>query len=468
MRGHRGRRVSGVSSRAPSLIRSGGLGRPSARSHPGQGIFAGGLAAVAIGTTLLMLPIAKAGPGGAAWNDALFTAVSALSITGLVTVDTGTYWTGFGHAVILLLIQVGGIGIMTFASFVGLVVVRRMSFQSRLNAAAETRAVGIQDLRSLVAGVVLTSLVIELGVATILTVRFLIDGMSPAAAAWSGVFHAISSFNSAGFALASDSLAAYVGDPVVSITVCVAVILGGLGFPVLMQLRRHLLTPRRWTMNTRLVLAMTALILPLSAIFITVLEWDNPKTLGAYDWPTRILAGFFQAVQTRSSGLSTVDVGEMHDATLLGMDAMMFIGAGPAGTGGGIKVTTFGVLLFILIAEIRGDGAVNIFGKRLSRAVHRQAMAVALVGVAAVVGSTILLLLLTPFDVEHVLFEVISAFATVGLSTGITSSLPESAQVILCILMFVGRLGPITFATALALRRRTILYQLPKERPIIG
>ncbi len=457
-----------MSSRSPALIRSGGLGRPSVRAHPAQGIFAGGLAAAAIGTVLLMLPFAKAGPGSAPWNDALFTAVSALSITGLVTVDTGTYWTGFGHAVILTLIQIGGIGIMTFASFVGLVVIRRMSFQSRLNAAAETKAVGLHDLKSLVAGVVLTSLVIELIVATILTIRFLVDGMHPGTAAWSGVFHAVSSFNSAGFALASDSMAAYVSDPVVSITVSVAVILGGLGFPVLVQLRKHLLTPRLWTMNTRLVLAMTALILPLSAIFITVLEWDNPRTLGAYDPGTRILAGFFQAVQTRSSGFSTVDIGEMHGATLLGMDAMMFIGAGPAGTGGGIKVTTFGVLLFILIAEIRGDGAVNVFGKRLSRAVHRQAMAVVLVGVAAVVGSTILLMLMTPFDVEHVLFEVISAFATVGLSTGITSSLPEGAQVILCVLMFLGRLGPITFATALALRRRTILYQLPKERPIIG
>ncbi len=457
-----------MSSRSPALIRSGGLGRPSVRAHPAQGIFAGGLAAAAIGTVLLMLPFAKAGPGSAPWNDALFTAVSALSITGLVTVDTGTYWTGFGHAVILTLIQIGGIGIMTFASFVGLVVIRRMSFQSRLNAAAETKAVGLHDLKSLVAGVVLTSLVIELVVATILTIRFLVDGMSPGAAAWSGIFHGVSSFNSAGFALASDSLAAYVHDPVVSLTVCVAVILGGLGFPVLVQLRKHLLTPRLWTMNTRLVLAMTALILPLSAVFITVLEWDNPRTLGAYDPGTRILAGFFQAVQTRSSGFTTVDVGEMHGATLLGMDAMMFIGAGPAGTGGGIKVTTFGVLLFILIAEIRGDGAVNVFGKRLSRAVHRQAMAVVLVGVATVVGSTILIMLITPFDVEHVLFEVISAFATVGLSTGITSSLPEGAQVILCVLMFLGRLGPITFATALALRRRTILYQLPKERPIIG
>lgn len=457
-----------MSSRSPALIRSGGLGRPSVRAHPAQGIFAGGLAAAAIGTVLLMLPFAKAGPGSAPWNDALFTAVSALSITGLVTVDTGTYWTGFGHAVILTLIQIGGIGIMTFASFVGLVVIRRMSFQSRLNAAAETKAVGLHDLKSLVAGVVLTSLVIELVVATILTIRFIVDGMSPGAAAWSGIFHGVSSFNSAGFALASDSLAAYVHDPVVSLTVCVAVILGGLGFPVLVQLRKHLLTPRLWTMNTRLVLAMTALILPLSAIFITVLEWDNPRTLGAYDPGTRILAGFFQAVQTRSSGFTTVDVGEMHGATLLGMDAMMFIGAGPAGTGGGIKVTTFGVLLFILIAEIRGDGAVNVFGKRLSRAVHRQAMAVVLVGVATVVGSTILIMLITPFDVEHVLFEVISAFATVGLSTGITSSLPEGAQVILCVLMFLGRLGPITFATALALRRRTILYQLPKERPIIG
>jgi Trk-type K+ transport system membrane component len=203
-------------------------------------------------------------------------------------------------------------------------------------------------------------------------------------------------------------------------------------------------------------------------LYITVLEWTNPSTLGPLDWPAKILAGFFQAVQTRTAGFNTVDIGGMHEATLLGMDIMMFIGSGPASTGGGIKITTFGVLLFIIWTELRGEAAVNVFGKRLSRAVHRQAISVALLSVAVVVAGTVALLLVSGFHTDQVFFEAISAFATVGLSTGITPHLPPAGQLVLVGLMFVGRLGPATLGAALALRRSHILYELPKERPVIG
>jgi potassium uptake TrkH family protein len=418
---------------------------------------------------LLMLPIAKNGPGGASWIEALFTAVSATCVTGLAIVDTAVYWTGFGQIVILLLIQIGGFGVMTFASVVGLVVIRRLSLRTRLTAAAETKSLGPGDIRALMLGVVRISASVEAGVALILTARFALGyGYPLGEAAWLGVFHAVSSFNNAGFALFSDNLVRYASDPLICLPISAAIILGGLGFPVIVQLRKHLGQPLKWSMNTRLVLWGTVVLLVLGTVYVTALEWNNPKTLGSLDWPARILAGFFQSVQTRTAGFNSIDIGSMDGASLLGMDVLMFIGGGPAGTAGGIKITTFAVLFFIILTEIRGEGAVNIFGKRLSRAVHREALTVALLSVAVVMFATVALMLLTDFELGQVLFEAVSAFATVGLSTGITAHLPVAGQLILIGLMFVGRLGPITFASALALREQRLPYELPKERPIIG
>ncbi len=439
------------------------------RFRPAQAILAGFALAAAVGSVLLTLPVAKAGPGGATPIEAIFTAVSAISVTGHVVVDTSRYWTLGGQIVILALIQLGGLGVMTFASVVGLIVVRRLSLSTRITAATEARSVGLDDVGRLVKGVVAISLLIEGITAAVLALRFATGyGYLWHEAAWLGLFHGVSSFNNAGFSLFSDNMIGFAGDPIISLTISTAVILGGLGFPVLVQLRRHLHRPRAWSMNTRIVVAATPVLLVLGTVFITVVEWSNPATLGKLDWPERILAGFFQSVQTRTAGFNSVDIGQLHETTWLGMDVLMLIGGGPAGTAGGIKVTTFAVLLFIVIAEVRGDGVVNVFGKRLSRAVHRQAIAVVAVSLGVIIAATGAIMLMTTHGLGPVLFETISAFSTVGLSTGITADLPPAAQLVLVVLMFVGRLGPITFATALALRERQVLYQLPKERPIIG
>lgn len=450
--------------------------RPSGRAvalrhaiRPTRIVAVGFLGAIVVGALLLSLPISKAGPGGATWSDALFTAVSAVSITGLTVTDTATYWTGFGHVVIIVLAQLGGLGIMTFATFIGLIVVRKISLSARLSSSTETRTLGMSDAKSIIRGVVLLSFLIEGIIAVVLALQFaLAYGMAPLEATWYGVFHAVSAFNNAGFTLFAGGMIEFVADPVVNIAFAVATILGGLGFPVLMQLRKHLWTPRLWSMNTRLVLAISAALLVGGWIFIVAIEWSNPRTLGGLDPATRLLAGFFQSVQTRTSGFSTVDIGAMQDETLFGMSALMFIGGGPAGTSGGIKVTTFGVLFFILLAEIRGDLAVNVFGKRLSRAVHREAITVVLLAVAFVTASTIALMVMTGLPLTPVLFEAVSAFATTGLSTGITADIGWPAQMLLCVLMLVGRIGTITLASALALRTRSIMYQYPKERPVIG
>lgn len=439
------------------------------RLHPAQAVAFGFALAIAVGTVLLLIPIAKTGPGAATFIEALFTATSAVCVTGLVVVDTPTYWTPFGQAVILVLIQLGGLGIMIFASLIGLLLARRISVRSRMYAAAEAKVLGMDDVRGVVRGIVVISLTIETALFVVLFLRFLLGYDYPVGkAAWHGAFHAVSSFNNAGFALYSDSLMGFVADPLICLPIAAAIILGGLGFPVIMQLRKELRHPLHWTMNTRLVLWATVVLLVAGSVYITAIEWDNPHTLGALDPWARVLAGFFQAVQTRTAGFNSVDIGAMHDETWLGMDILMFIGGGPASTAGGIKVTTFAVLFFIMLTELRGEGAVNIFGKRLSRAVHRQAITVVLIAVAAVVSGTGAVMLLTGENLDNALFETVSAFGTVGLSTGITAALSEPAQLILIVMMFLGRLGPLTLGSAIALRERRILYELPKERPAIG
>ncbi|WP_354217621.1 MULTISPECIES: potassium transporter TrkG [unclassified Arthrobacter] len=437
--------------------------------HPAQVIVLGFAAAIAVGTGLLMLPAAKQGPGGASFLEALFTATSSVCVTGLITVDTPVFWTGFGHAVILGLIQVGGFGVMSFGTLLGVLMARRLGLRSRMTTAAETKSTGFGDVRHVLLGVLIITAVTELLLAGILTVRFMAGyGYPLAEALWHGIFHSVSSFNNAGFALYSDNLMGFAADPWVCLPIAFAVIIGGLGFPVLFELRRRYRTPVHWSMNTKLVLAGTVVLLTTGTVFLTAVEWANPATLGAFQPGGRVLAGFFQSVVTRTAGFNSIDIGQMHPVSWLGMDILMLIGGGPAGTAGGLKITTFAVLLFILTTELRGDTAVNVFGKRLSRAVHRQAITVVLLALALVVGATMFLMLITDFGQEKILFEVISAFATVGLSTGITAAMPPAGQVVLILLMFIGRLGPVTLGVALAVRPRPVLYEYPKERPLIG
>ncbi|WP_324613908.1 TrkH family potassium uptake protein [Streptomyces sp. CB00316] len=437
--------------------------------HPAQVVVAGFATAVLAGTGLLMLPAAKAGPGGAGVLEALFTSTSAVCVTGLIVVDTPAYWSGFGQAVVLGLIQVGGFGIMTFASLLVLLVSHRIGLKARMSAAAETKTLGIGDVRSVVTGVVKVSLLLEAVTALALALRFAIAYDEPwPRAAWLGVFHSVSAFNNAGFALYSDNLMSFVTDPWICLPIAAAVIAGGLGFPVLFELRRRFRKPRGWSLHTKIVLWATGVFLVGGSVFITVIEWSNPATLGPLDTPGKLLAGFFQGVMPRTAGFNSIDTSQMNPASWLGTDVLMFIGGASAGTAGGIKVTTFAVLFFVIYAEIRGEGAVNIFHRRLHGDLQRQALTVVLLSVAAVAITTVTFMVFSDHTLDESLFEVTSAFATVGLSTGITADLAPGLQLLLIALMFIGRLGPITVASALALRTRHRLYDLPEERPIIG
>lgn len=442
--------------------------RPFLR-HPAQVIVAAFGSAILVGTVLLLLPVSRTGPDSAPVLTALFTATSAVCVTGLVVVDTPSYWSGFGQVVILGLIQVGGFGIMTVASLVGLLLSRRMGLRTRLTAAAETKSLGLGDVRAVLVGVAKVSLLFESVTAILLTARFLFGYDEPVGRALAlGVFHAVSAFNNAGFALFSDSMTGFVTDAWICLPIAVAVIAGGLGFPVLLELRRQLRAPRRWSLHTKLTLGTYAGLLLAAMVFVTASEWDNPATLGALDAPGRMLAGFFQAVMPRTAGFNSIDYASMQDGTLLGTIILMFIGGGSAGTAGGIKVTTFILLFYVIWTEVRGEREVHAADRRIGERVQRQALTVVLLGLGLVLVATVALLELSDLPMRDALFESVSAFATVGLSTGITGELPGPGQLVLVVLMFMGRLGPITLVSSLALREKQRRFGLPEGRPLIG
>ncbi|PRW62300.1 TrkH family potassium uptake protein [Actinopolyspora mortivallis] len=439
--------------------------------HPARVVVFGFATVILVGTVLLMLPVSAENGQLTPWVTAVFTSTSAVCVTGLIVVDTPGHWSTFGEVVIMGLIQAGGLGIMTLASLLGLVVSRRLRLRVQRSAQTETKTLDLGEVRRVVLGVISLSLIMEAATAVVLTMRMVhAYGYSWAHGSYLGVFHAISAFNNAGFALYPDSLMRYATDGWICIPIVVAFVLGGLGFPVLFEIARHLWARgyRRWSLHARITLLGYGMFALAGTVLITGLEWSNPATLGDFGTDGRLLVGMFHGLTPRTAGFNTLDVGEMHPATLLVTDVLMFVGGGSAGTAGGIKVTTFALLAFVILAEARGEPQVHIAGRRISNEVVRQALTVVLVGVALVFLATLVLLMLTPFGLDAVLFESVSAFGTVGLSTGITGELPPLGELLLVVLMFTGRLGPITLASALALRERGRRYDLPEERPIVG
>jgi potassium uptake TrkH family protein len=438
--------------------------------HPARIVPLAFLCAVAIGTVVMMLPVSRSGPQGAPFVTALFTATSAVCVTGLTVVDTPEYWSGFGHVIITLLTQVGGFGIMAMATLLALLVSQRLGLRSRLMAQAEDASLKLGDVRRVLGRIALTMLVFESSIAIIVGGRFWLGYDYPfGKAVWYGVFHAVQSFNNGGFALFSDSLMGFVTDPWICVPLTLGVIAGSIGFPVLFELAREYRMPERWSTHTRLTVFGSLVLLVIGLLTFLFIEWDNPQTLGPLGVGTKIMTAFFQDAMTRSGGFNTVNVGELRPETLAISTALMFIGGGSASTAGGIKLTTFFLLAFVILAELRGEPDVTIGHRRIAESTQRQAMTVALLGVALVAGGTLGLVESTDgIDLQAALFEVTSAFATVGLSTGITPTLPDTAQMILVLLMFVGRVGTIAVGSAIALNTRRRLYRYPEERPIVG
>jgi potassium uptake TrkH family protein len=423
---------------------------------------------IAIFTALLSTPQATADGHQAPLADALFTATSAVCVTGLVTVPTGTYWSLFGQVVIIVAIKIGGLGVMTLASLLGMAVSRRIGLTQRLLTASETRSTGLGQVGSLIRVVIITSLAIETAIAAVLIPRFAMLGEDLGEAVWHGVFYAISAFNNAGFVPTAEGLAPHVGDWWLGLPILIGVFIGSLGFPVIFNLAQRRRGLSRLTLHTKLTVSVSVALLAATTLLIGAFEWGNAATLGPLDGPTKVLAALFTGVMPRSGGFATIATGEMHEASWLVTDTVMFIGGGSASTAGGIKVTTFAVLLLAIYSEARGDRDMEAFGRRVPMESLRLAVAVTMVGVFIVVVSTVIMLKITGWDLDEVIFEVISAFATAGLSTGVTSELPESGKYVLSALMFVGRTGTMTLAGALALRDRRRVIRYPEERPIIG
>jgi trk system potassium uptake protein TrkH len=305
--------------------------------------------------------------------------------------------------------------------------------------------------------------------ASILTARFFLqDGTALGSAVWHGVFTSVSAFNNAGFSLWSDSLVGFVDDWSVTLTVAVAIVLGGIGFPVVLELIRSRRAGHVWSLHTKLTLLVTAFLLVVGTAAVLGFEWGNEATLGALSAPDKLLAAFFGGVTPRTAGFNSIDYGEATGETLLVTDILMFIGGGSGSTAGGIKVTTFALIGLMVLSEARGDRHVSVFRRSVSSRAQRQALVVVFVAINAVVLATLGLMATSDLLLYQALFESVSAFGTVGLSTGVTDQLDAIGQSILIVLMFLGRIGPHTLALALVLRERERLYSYPEERPLIG
>ncbi len=430
---------------------------------------------ILLGTVLLALPIASGTGQRISLLDALFTATSAVCVTGLIVVDTPNAFSTFGHAIILLLIQFGGLGYMTVSTTVAVALGRSITLQERLTLQEGLNA---QDLEGLVrfAGVVLRlTLMFELTGAAILAARWWSElGIS---ALWYGLFHSVSAFNNAGFALWSDSLIRWRGDVTVNAVITILIIGGGLGFVVLRELAHLGRDHVRLSIHTRLVLTATAVLLVGGAAAFLVLEGSNPRTIGGdLALSEKLLAVWFQSVTARTAGFNTIDTGGMTEAGLFVTMGLMFIGASPGGTGGGVKTTTFGITVAALWATVRGNPDTTLFKRRLPSEIVAKAFFVSLIaflGLNVVAG---LVLVVEGRSLMLTLFETTSAFGTVGLSTGEKGSVVSLSafftpvgKLLIVLMMFMGRVGPLTLALALARRAAlTPKIRYPEGKILIG
>lgn len=435
--------------------------------HPARVLPAVYLLGIAVGTGLLMLPAATTAEGSGPLLTAAFTAVSAICITGLVTVDTVTYWSPFGQVVIMLLIQVGGYGIVTLASVLTMVATGRLSLQGSVIASQELHERSFSAAVRLPQRIAVLMLSAEALTAAVLTVAFRPHADSWGESIWFGVFHSVSAFNNAGFALFSDNLMSFVGDASIILPICAAIVVGGIGFPVLFELGRGR-GRAHWSAHTRLTVYGTLLLLVAGSLVFAMFEWNNPQTLGGLPVGDRILGSLAGGVFPRTAGFNSIDYGAASESTLAFNYLLMFIGGGSAGTAGGVKVGTIGIILATVTAELQGENQVVVAHRAIPTGVQRSALAVIALGFVTVAMATLFIVADSGLGLQAVLFETISAFGTVGLSTGITSTLSPQSLVVLMLLMYLGRVGTVSVATALAVRARHRHFILPEEQVIVG
>ncbi|MFT4233297.1 MAG: potassium transporter TrkG [Leucobacter sp.] len=442
-------------------------------------------ALILLWTALLSLPISSTESRITPLADALFTAVSAICVTGLSTVDMATHWSLFGEILILVGLQIGGIGVLTLASILGLTVTRRLGLRQRLLAAGDTnpmrmsrdasesQAVGLGEIGGLLAAVATSLVAIEFALTVLITPRLMMAGYDFTHALWNGFYLAASAFTNTGFVPLPGGLAPYDTDLYLLSVLAVGVFLGSIGFPVIFALYRYVTgggwrAHKRLGLNAKLTLTTTLIFVIFGWLAIGVLEMSNPATLQGHDFWETVLSSGYMSVMTRSGGLGIIAPADMHGSTMLVIDMLMFVGGGSASTAGGIKVTTIAVLFLAAYAEARGYKDMQAFDRSIPNEVLRVSVSILIWGATIVLASTVALLHMTGEPLDIVLFEVISAFGTCGLSTGLSEQVPDAGKYIIAATMWAGRVGTVTLAAAVAATSRSRLFKYPEERPIVG
>lgn len=439
---------------------------------PTQILVMGFAIVILIGAVLLNLPIASQDGQSVGFINALFTSTSAVCVTGLVVVDTGTYWTTFGKTVILILIQVGGLGFMTMATMFFVLLGKKISLRERLVMQEALNQYSLAGIVRFTKYILVGTFIIEGIGALFLSFRFVpeygwIKGISY------GIFHAISAFCNAGFDLIGGgrSLTPYVADPIVNFTIWTLVIVGGIGFSVIVDINNNHRTLKRLSLHTKMVLIITVLLLGVGFGGFLLLEWNNSATLSELSIGGKLMAGFFQAMTPRTAGFNTIPLDEMTNASKMLTMVLMYIGGSPASTAGGIKTATLGVILFTVFSVIRGKEDTELFNRRVSRDIVNRALTVAVIGLTLIMIVTMILMITERhLNFEDILFEAISAFGTVGLSLGITSELSNTGRLVIVFMMFAGRVGPLTIAFALARRQKKNkgIIKYPEGKILVG
>ena len=421
---------------------------------------------ITIGTILLSLPAASSTGRSIGFINALFTATSATCVTGLIVLDTGKDFSSLGQLIILILLQSGGLGIMTMSTMFAFLIGKRISLRQRLIMQESLNQFSIGGLVRLAKYILIFTAVIEVVGATILFFCWQ-KIYSPLQALYLAIFHSISAFCNSGFSLFSDSIMRYKGDSIINLTFMTLIILGGIGFLVLLELFQY---GKNGTLSlhTKLALKISLILILSGFIIIFLVESNNPSTLGKLNFPEKIYGSIFQSVTARTAGFNTIHIGSMQNATLFLIIILMFIGASPSSTGGGVKTTTFGLFILYTWSSLTGKEGIHLFKRRVSPDIIPKALTVITLSLGLVITMTILLSYVEGEDFIKVLFEVVSAFGTVGLSTGITSSLSIAGKIIIIITMFTGRIGPLGLALSLIQKQEPEMIKYPEEKIMVG
>ncbi|WP_099188664.1 TrkH family potassium uptake protein [Tepidibacter mesophilus] len=443
--------------------------RKKNRLSPAQIMVIGFAMIILIGAVLLNTPMATNSGEQIGFVNALFTSTSAVCVTGLVVVDTGTYWTLFGKVVIITLIQVGGLGFMSMATLFAILVRKKIYLHQRLLIQEALNQYDLSGLVRLTRHILIGTFIIE-GIGAIILSSVFVPQMGFAKGIGYGIFHAISAFCNAGFDLMGNfsSLTSYVDNITINIVIMILIILGGLGFPVIFDVMKK----RKFSkinLHSKIVIYISSFLILIGFILFFVIEYSNPDTLGGLSFKGKVLGALFQSVTTRTAGFNTIDLGAMKDSSKFLTIILMFIGGSPGSTAGGIKTTTIGVLFLAVITFVKGKEDVEAFGRRISYITVNKALGVVAIGFSVVIFVTMTLSLTdTNFKFIHILFEAVSAYGTVGLSIFGSPNLTTMGKILIALTMFAGRVGALTILFAISNRKKKNVIRYPEEKVIVG